>query len=94
MAQALADMVWRRRRKEYLPNLAVRPKWDKEKRNLKGDVILIKNDDAPRSHWPLGRVKKIFPVSDGRVRTAEVKTPSGTLLRPVAKLCLLEVCLN
>ena len=55
-----------------------------------GDLILIKNDDAPRSHWPLGRVQKTFPGSDGRVRTAEVKTPSGTLLRPVAKLCLLE----
>ena len=91
MAQALADMVWRRWRKEYLPNLAVRPKWNKEQRNLKeGDLILIKNDDAPRSHWPLGRVQKTFPGSDGRVRTAEVKTPSGTLLRPVAKLCLLE----
>ena len=91
MAQALADMIWRRWRKEYLPNLAVRPKWYKEQRNLKeGDLILIKNDDAPRSHWPLGRVQKTFPGSDGRVRTAEVKTPSGTLLRPVAKLCLLE----
>ncbi|KAL9974310.1 hypothetical protein ACROYT_G011331 [Oculina patagonica] len=91
MAQALADMIWRRWRKEYLPTLAIRSKWNKEQRNLKeGDLILIKNDDAPRSHWPLGRILKAFPRKDGRVRIAEVKTPSGILMRPAAKLCLLE----
>ena len=91
MAQALTDMIWRRWRKEYLPSLAIRSKWNKEERNLKeGDLILIKNDDAPRSHWPLGRILKTFPGRDGRVRMAEVKTPNGTLMRPAAKLCLLE----
>ena len=44
----------------------------------------------PRSHWPLGRILKTFPGSDGRVRMAEVKTPNGTLMRPAAKLCMLE----
>ena len=91
MAQALTDMIWRRWRKEYLPSLAIRLKWNKEERNLKeGDLILMKNDDAPRSHWPLGRILKTFPGRDGRVRMAEVKTPNGTLMRPAAKLCLLE----
>ena len=63
MAQALADMVWRRWRKEHLPNLAVRPKWNKEQRNLKeSDLILIKNDDAPRSHiGPLGGSRRHSP---------------------------------
>ena len=90
-AQALADMIWRRWRKEYLPCLTVRSKWNQEQRNLQeGDLILLKTDDAPRSHWPLGRVVKTFPGSDGRVRIVEVKTPTGTLMRPAAKLCLLE----
>ena len=91
MAQALADMIWRRWRKEYLPTLTMRSKWNKEQRNLKeGDLILLKSDDVPRSHWPLGRILKTFPGSDGRVRMAEVKTPNGTLMRPVAKICMLE----
>ena len=91
MAQALADMIWRRWCKEYSPTLAVRSKWNKEQRNLKeGDLILVKSDDTQRSHWPLGRILKTSPGSDGRVRMAEVKTPSGTLMRPAAKLCLLE----
>ena len=90
-AQALADMIWQRWRKEYLPCLTVRSKWNREQRNLQeGDLILLKTDDAPRSHWPLGRVVKTFPGSDGRVRMAEVKTPTGTLMHPAAKLCLLE----
>ena len=60
-------------------------------RNLQeGDLILLKTDDAPRSHWPLCRVVKTFPGSDGRVCMVEVKTPTGTLMRPAAKLCLLE----
>ena len=91
MAQALADMLWRRWRKEYLPSLTTRSKWNKEQRNLQeGEFVLLKNDDAPRSHCPLGRILKTFPGSDGRVRMAEVKTPNGILIRPAAKLCLLE----
>jgi len=55
MAQALADMIWRRWRKEYLPTLTIRSKWNKEQRNLKeGDLILLKTDDVQRCHWPLG----------------------------------------
>ena len=84
-------MIWRRWLKEYLPCLTVRSKWNQEQRNLQeGDLILLKTDDAPRSHWPSGRVVKTFPGSDGRVRMAEVKTPTGTLMRPAAKLCPLE----
>ena len=90
MAQALADMIWRRWRKEYLPALTMRSKWNKEQRTLKEDLILLKTDDVPRSRWPLGRILKTFPGSDGRVRMAEVKTPNETLMRPAAKLCMLE----
>ena len=69
----------------------MRSKWNKEQRNHKeGDLNLLKTDDALRSHWPLGRILKTIPGSDSRVRMAEVKTPSGTLMRPAAKLCLLE----
>ena len=93
MAQALADMIWWRWLKEYmyLPTLTMCSKWNKVKRNLKeGDLVLLKSDDVPRSHWPLGPILKTFPRSDGRVRMAEVKTPNGTLMHPITKLCMLE----
>ena len=84
-------MLWRRWSEEYLPSLTTRSNWDKEQRNLQErDLILLKNDDASRSHWPLRRILKTFPGSDGRVRMAEVKTPNGILMHPAAKLCLLE----
>ena len=91
MAQALADMIWRQWRGEYFSNLSIRSKWNKEQRNLKeGDLILLKNDVAPRSHWPLGKVVKTFPGDDGRERTVKVMTPNGTLMQLATNICLLE----
>lgn len=90
-ALALANMFWDRWRREYLPSLIVRPKWTSESRNLEeGDVVLIMEPNVARDHWPLARVVKVLPSSDGRVRKVEVKTQSGILTRPVTKLCLLE----
>lgn len=49
------------------------------------------DQNAPRSRWSLGRVVKVYPGQDTRVRTAEVKTRSSeSLVRPVSKLCMLE----
>ena len=91
-AQTLADQFWKRWRSEYLPSLLARPKWQKERRNLQvGDVVLMIEDSAPRGFWPLARITAVFPGSDSRVRSVEVKTASGTVYRrPTAKVCLLE----
>ena len=84
-------MFWERWRREYLPNLIVRPKWTTESRNLEeGDVVLVMEPNVARDHWSLARVVKVHPSSDGRVRKVEVKTQSGFLTRPVTRLCLLE----
>lgn len=86
----LTDMITRRWCNEYLPNLSIYLKWNKEQQKLKeGDLILLKKDDAPPSHWPLGQVLKTFR-GDDEVRMVEVKTPNETLTKPTAKLCLLE----
>ena len=90
-SQVLANHLWKRWRKEYLPTLLARQKWRNETGNLQvGDVVLILDDSAPRGFWPLARVTEVYPGSDGRVRSADVKTSSGTYRRPVTKLCLLE----
>ena len=89
--QALANQLWKRWRKEYLPTLLARQKWQSETNNLQvDDVVLIIEENAPRGFWPLARVTKIYSSSDGRVRSVDVKTATGTYRRPVSKLCLLE----
>ena len=66
-------MFWERWRREYLLNLIVRPKWTTESRNLEeGDVVLVMEPNVARDHWPLARVVKVHPSSDGRVRKVEV----------------------
>jgi hypothetical protein len=91
VVQAVSDMIWHRCLREYLPCLTTRSKWNKETLNLKeGDLVIVMSNDSPRAQWPLARVVKVYEGRDKRVRSADVKTPSGTLLRPVSKLCPLE----
>ena len=91
--QHLANIFWTRWRREYLQTLQIRQKWNTPKRNLMiGDIVLLKNTDTPRQHWPLARVTKTFPdATDSLVRTVELSTPSpkSTLKRPIQKLVLL-----
>ena len=90
-AQFLANCFWSRWVLEYVPTLQQRHKWLLNKRNLAvNDLVLVVDKTVPRSRWLLGRVTKVFPGEDSRVRTAEVKTKDSSLTRPVTKLCLLE----
>ena len=87
----LADHFWKRWMKEYVPNLIERRKWLSEQRNIQeGDIVVIADGNNPRGEWPIGRITRPIVGTDGRVRAAMVKTPTGEYLRPVAKLCLLE----
>ncbi|CAB4037966.1 uncharacterized protein LOC110239131 [Paramuricea clavata] len=54
------------------------------------DVVILINLMYRVACGLTGRVLRSFPGKDGRVRSAEVKTPSGNYVRPVARLCLLE----
>ncbi|XP_023819257.1 uncharacterized protein LOC111948793 [Oryzias latipes] len=89
--QFLVDVFWMRWLKEYLPTLQKRQKWLHPRRNLQvGDLVLILNENTPRNSWPLGLVVATHPGEDGLVRSVRVKTASGELDRPTAKICLLE----
>ena len=55
-----------------------------------GEPVLVAEDNAPRGHWPVGRVTRVIPGADDRVRVVEVTTATGTYRRPVARLCRLE----
>ena len=85
--QALADEFWRRWRADFLPTLQRRQKWTKAEPNLRiGDVVLVVDDDAPRSRWPLGRVVDAHESADRLVRKVTVRVRGSTYDRPIHRL--------
>ena len=63
-------------------------KWIKEEvRQLEvNDLVWIVDDNVKRAHYKMGKVLEVYHGSDGRVRSAMVKTEDGKLKRPVVKL--------
>ncbi|KAK0144674.1 hypothetical protein N1851_017016 [Merluccius polli] len=92
--QYLANEFWIRWRKEYLLSLQQREKWQKNRRNLMvNDIVLLQDDEAPRSEWKLARVYEVFPSSDGRVRKVKLlvsNTTHDTKGKPKVKTVLLD----
>ncbi|XP_043219625.1 uncharacterized protein LOC122380499 isoform X1 [Amphibalanus amphitrite] len=93
-SQALADQLWRRWQKEYLPLLIQRKKWVRETRDLQvGDVVLMVDQESPRGYWPLARITEVTTSDDGRVRSVSLQTARGSVYRrPANKVCFLESC--
>ena len=90
-AHYLANVFWKRWRKEYLPILQERQKWLSPRRNLKsGDLVLIVDENASRGQWHKGIVEETMPDRFGIVRRVTVRTATSRLHRDVRKLCLLE----
>ncbi|GFY66759.1 integrase catalytic domain-containing protein, partial [Trichonephila inaurata madagascariensis] len=56
-----------------------------------GEIVLIGDDIKKRMHWPLVRVIWPIPGKDGKIRTVELKTRTGTMLRPIRRVYPLEV---
>ena len=53
-------------------------------------MVLLTDDDLPRSSWKLARVIDTYPGKDGRVRKVKLKLGQGhDLERPVHKLIVL-----
>ena len=94
-------LSWKRWRHEYLLELRTShridyKKGDRVKTTLIGQVVLIHDENHPRSLWKLTLVEELIKGSDGQVRGARVRTQSGLdrsviLNRPVQHLYPLEV---
>ena len=83
--------LWKR---EYLTSLrekfyGMSPSRDL-KRTLKAGDIVIVQGLGPRAEWPLRKVEETYPDEEGAVRMVKVQTKTGTVLRTVEKLFLLE----
>ena len=95
--QHIANEFWQRWRKEFLSSLQQRQKWTTTRRNFAvGDIVLLRDDDFIRNHWPRGIIVETYPDHEGLVRTVKIRQPNTrTLLtRPIAKIVLLVETLN
>ena len=78
--------------REWLPGLNALQKWFQTQRDVQiGDVMLVISPDTSRRNWSLGRVLEVYPGQDGHVRVVKIQVGEGTLIRPVNKLCPLEL---
>ena len=75
-------------REEMMMQLEFFGKWKNEEvRQLEvNDLVWIVDENVKRAHYKMGRVLEVYHGSDGRVRSALVKTEDGKLKRPVVKL--------
>ena len=91
---------WKRWRSEYLISLRDTHKYTNITGNGKryaamGDIVLVHDENHPRTFWKLGRVENLIEGHDGLVRAAVVRVASEsgttTLRRPVQLLYPLEM---
>ncbi|XP_014679818.1 PREDICTED: uncharacterized protein LOC106819738 [Priapulus caudatus] len=93
--QILSDMFWKRWRNEFLQTLQERRKWTDDQRDLSvGDVVLVRDKQTARNHWPMGVITQVLPSADGKVRTVKVRVVADSgkptcYTRPVNETVLL-----
>ena len=84
---------WRRFQLEYIPLLQKRARWLHAEQNFAvGDLVLMKDKDAPRYQWKKARIVKTLPnTTDGLVRRVRLRLADRSELeRDIRYLCQLE----
>ncbi|XP_075155891.1 uncharacterized protein LOC142229231 [Haematobia irritans] len=56
---------------------------------LQSDLVVIKEENLPPNCWRLGRISKVHPGSDGKVRAVDIVTEKGYITRPITKIVIL-----
>lgn len=88
----LKQDFWKAWSRDYLTQLQSRPKWIVAHPNLKvGDLVIVRSDNTAPLKWPMGRIVKVFPGSDGKVRVAEIRIGNKTYTRSYRKLSPLPI---
>ena len=86
------DQSWTRWSQDYLRNLPPTANKFQKRGDLQiGSVVLIKEDNIPRLKWPVGIINELFHGKDGLIRSVNLKTSKGMLVRPIQRLYDLEV---
>ena len=88
--QHLADEFWKRWRREFLPTLQPRQKWQRQRRQVQvDDVVLMVDENKPRASWKMGRVTSTTKSKDDLVRKVTIKVNDSMYERPVQKLIVI-----
>lgn len=83
---------WKRFQLEYVSLLQNKTKWSGSTGDLLvGALVLIKEKGQLPLVWPLGRVIKVFPGTDGVTRVVELKTKRRTVVRAFNIVCPLPL---
>lgn len=91
-SQQFRNKMWKRFIKEYLPDLVRRTKNFVPTEPLRtGDIVIVCDDTLPSNSWPKGIIIETFPGKDKQVRSAKVRTSTGTYHRPTSKLAKLDI---
>ncbi|KAK7939924.1 hypothetical protein WMY93_003250 [Mugilogobius chulae] len=78
-SQALSDQFWIHFIRNYLPSLQSRSKWQQDREDIcVDDIVLIVDQQHPRALWLVGKVTRVFPGVDGRIRSCQVQTTHYT----------------
>ncbi|XP_075151925.1 uncharacterized protein LOC142225965 isoform X3 [Haematobia irritans] len=93
--QTLKNGMWHQWIREYLPELTRRTKWCLPSQPLEvGCLVFICDVEVSRSQWKRGRVIALHAGKDGVSRSADVRTSTGVLRRPLSKLAVLDVMID
>jgi hypothetical protein len=98
--QRRLDLMWKQWHDDYL--LSLRERGQTGHRGPRSaikvsppelmEVVLVKNLDAPRGNWKLGKIVKVITGTDGSVRSVELRLPNQqTIRRPINHIYRLEI---
>jgi len=84
----LLKQFWCRWSKDYLVQLQVRNKWEKNRgASIQiGTIVIMRDEHLPTLCWKIARVKEVHADNDGIIRVATVPTTNGDFKRAVRLL--------
>lgn len=91
MKKSVQDL-WRCWQQDYVSQLQQRTKWKRSQPDVRvGQLVVVKQANAPPLQWPLGRIVETVTGKDGRVRVVVIRTASGQYKRAITEIAILPL---